>query len=355
MRTSYLFVLPVILYLSSCGGSDRKKSHTDAVRQYDIKYAAGFDIAEYAGYTEVRVYNPWDSASVLCNYILVEKGRELPPNLPEGQLIRTPLENIIASSSIYCTILQELNMLPVITGVCEPEHISVEYIIQGIKTGAIADLGQTSNPDIEKIILLDPEAIMIAPIQGMAYGAIEKTRVPLIETPDYLEATPLGRAEWLKFYAAFVGKEHTADSLFAEVEQKYNAIKGKSAAVTNRPTVFNDTKYGNVWYMPGGKSYMANLMKDAGASYLWADDDATGSTPLSFETVLDKAEKAQYWLIKYNNKSADMTYNILEKEFKPYSYFDAFKNRNTYGCNTGKVSYYEDLPVHPEYVLQDLA
>jgi iron complex transport system substrate-binding protein len=350
-----LLFLSVVLLFASCVGNRKKTNDAEVVRHHEIKYASGFDIVEYAGYTEVLVHNPWDSTAVLHRYILVEKDSVLPSNLPDGQLIRTPLENVVATSSVYCKILQELNALPVISGVCEPEHVTVEYIVEKIKTGAIADLGQTSSPDVEKIMLIDPEAIMIAPIQGISYGAMEKTDVPLIETPDYMESTPLGRAEWMKFYAVFLGKEQLADSLFADVKLKYNAIKEQVATTSVRPTVFNDTKYGNVWYVPGGRSFIANLLKDAGAMYLWNDDTTTGSLPLSYEAVLDKAEKAQFWLIKYNNKSVDMTYNMLEREFKPYSYFDAFKNRKIYGCNTGKVAYYEDLPVHPEYILQDMA
>jgi iron complex transport system substrate-binding protein len=354
-KNAVIIPLLFLLALSSCRDKNSKEREAEAPDVCDIKYATGFSIKKYTGYTEVKVYNPWDSTSVLKNYILVEKNRELPTVLPEGTLLRTPLENISVTSSIYCTVLQELNMLHIISGVCEPEHIQVDFIAKGIADGSIANLGQTGSPDLEKIILTAPEAILIAPIQGMAYGAIEKTKIPLVETPDYMESTPLGRAEWLKFYAVFLGKETAADSLFSEIERRYNGIKETVAAAPSHPTVFNDVKYGNVWYVPGGKSYMANLMKDAGATYLWNNNSATGSVPLSYEAVLDKAENAQFWIVKYNNKLADMSYESLEKDFKPYSYFNAFRMRNIFGCNTGKATYYEDLPVHPEYILQDLA
>ncbi|GAB6013019.1 ABC transporter substrate-binding protein [Viscerimonas tarda] len=354
MKIKILLLALVFLSLYSCRNGGEKRADATALERCDIKYAKGFDIKKQAGYVEVTVYNPWDSTSILQKYILVEKDKDLPPELPEGRLIRTPLENIAVFSTVHCAVLQELGILNIISGVCEPQYINVDYIAKGVADGSIADLGQASSPNIEKIIMIDPEVIMVSPIQGMAYGAIDKTGVPLIETPDYMESTPLGRTEWIKFYSAFLGKEQQADSLFADIEHRYNEIKTQVEQTTGRPTVFNDVKYGNMWYVPGGKSYMANLLKDAGACYLWADDEATGSVMYSYEAILDKAEDTQFWLIKYNNRGPDMTYKSLEKEFKPYSYFDAFRNRNVYGCNTGKVPYYEDLPIHPEYVLQDM-
>ena len=355
MKTSIIIIVASFAFLFSCNNTTKKENNDAVLHVYDIQYAKGFDIKKYSDYVEVTVNNPWDSANILQKYILIDKNKELPENLPEGKLIRTPLQNVVVYSTIHCTILNELNALSIITGVCEPQYIDIDYIIKGISDGTIADLGQASNPNVEKIIMIDPEAIMATPIQGLAYGTIEKAGVPIIETPDYMESTPLGRTEWIKFYSVFLGKEKLADSLFTEVEKKYNEIKAQVSTTSIHPTVFNDTKYGNVWYTPGGKSYMANLLKDAGASYIWAEDGATGSIPLAYETVLDKAGEAEFWLIKYNNKAADMTYESLEKDFKPYSYFGAFKKRNIYGCNTGKVTYYEDLPIHPEYIFQDIS
>lgn len=351
---NFSIIVILIVFLFSCQNNTKKGIIENVSHISDIEYAKGFTIKKYSEYTEVTVNNPWDSTTVLQRYILVEKDKELPSYLPQGKVVRTPLKNIVVYSTIHCTVLNELRMLDIIKGVCEPQYIDIDYIVEGISDGSIIDLGQASNPNVEKIIMIDPEAIMATPIQGLAYGTIEKTGVPIIETPDYMESTPLARAEWLKFYSVFLGKEQFADSLFTEVERKYNYIKEKAQTTKDRPTVFNDIKYGNVWYMAGGGSYMANMLKDAGASYVWSNYQSAGSMALSYETVLDKAGEAQYWLIKYNNKTTDMTYQSLEKEFKPYSYFSAFKNRNIYACNTGKATYYEDLPVHPEYVLQDI-
>lgn len=343
-----------IICLVSCAGSQKEKNTSTELQPYVVEYAKGFNINRYVDYTEVTVNDPWDSTKILQRYILVNKEKPLPKPMPEGKLIRTPISSAVAYSTIHCSVLDELRAIKIITGVCEPEYVDIPYIKDGINSKSIINLGQASNPNVEKIILLDPEVIFATPIQGWIYGAVEKTGIPIIETPDYMESSPLGRAEWIRFYSVFLENETLADSLFNATRDRYNSIKNKVATTTNRPTVFSDLKYGNTWYTAGGESFLANILKDAGASYIWKDEPYTGAVPLSFEGVLDKAGDADMWLIKYNNP-IDMTYNSLAKEYKPYSYFKAFKERNIYECNTNYTKYYEDLPIHPDYILQDMA
>jgi iron complex transport system substrate-binding protein len=169
-----------------------------------------------------------------------------------------------------------------------------------------------------------------------------------------METSPLGRAEWIRFLALFFDKQTLADSLFHETVKSYNQLKELTAHVTSRPTLLTETIYQGIWYLPGGNSYMAHIYRDAGADYLWKDDTSSGSLlALPFESVLDKAEKADFWLLKYNNPR-DMTYRELAQNYPNYTFFDAFKRRNIYVCNTGKVTYYEELPIHPDYVLKDM-
>lgn len=355
LRNKLFFLISIILALAGCNGKQpagQNNQQTD--EQYKVYYAKGFQVKKYKDYTEVTVRDPWNTDRILQTYILVPKAKDVPDNLPKGTLIRTPLNSVAAYSTIHCSTLNELEVVDIIKGVCEPHYIALESIKEGVKHGSITNLGTAASPDIEKLMLLSPEAIFAAPIVGQSYGNIEKTKIPMIETPDYTEPDPLGRAEWLRFYSLFIDKEQLADSLFAVTESNYNAIKKIVAEATKHPTVFTDTRYMNSWDMPGGKSYMANMLADAGADYVWADDQSTTFMPLSFEAVLDKAGEADIWIIKYN-KATDITYQSLEKEYKPYSYFSAFKNRNIWGCNTMYSNYYEDLPIHPDYILKDLA
>lgn len=355
MKFTYVHsFLLIILILTGCNHKSVRQDNNGTENSYTIQYAKGFSVEKHADYTTVTVHNPWDSAKVLQKYILIDREKEIPNNLPKGTIVKVPVQSVVAYNTIHCSTLNELGSNSIIKGVCEPQYIKLGAVKNGVKDGSIIDLGMASKPDVEKIIMLSPEAILAAPISGQVYGNVEKTRIPIIETPDYTEPHPLGRAEWIRFYSLFIGKEQLADSLFNKIVENYNEIKNKVSKTSNPPSVLTDTKYQGSWNMPGGKSFMANMLSDAGGAYTWADDKSTTFLPLSFEAVLDKAGEADVWLIRYYS-SEDMTYRSLEKEYKPYSYFKAFKQKNIYGCNTFYSDFYEDLPIHPENILKDFA
>ena len=209
------------------------------------------------------------------------------------------------------------------------------------------------NPDIEKVINLHPDGILLSPFENSGgYGRIEKLNIPIIECADYMETSPLGRAEWMRFFGMLTGKEAQADSLFDTVEKAYLQLKEQVKATADRPSVVSELKSGAAWYVPTGSSTMGRLYADAGAHYLFNYIKGSGSVPLSFETVLDKAQHADYWILKYN-RSADMTLSGLQKEYAPYARFDAFGKQAVYGCNTRHIPFYEESPFHPDRLLKD--
>lgn len=355
INTTLLFT--IILVLAGCNKRTPAKqvdNNEAPAKEYVVHYAKGFEVKKYDEYTKVSVRDPWDSTRLLQTYILIDRTKDIPQNLPAGTIVKVPLKNVVTYSTIHCSTLNELGRVDIIKGVCEPEYIKLPVIQQGVGNGTIANLGMASKPDMEKIIVLDPDAIFATPIQGWTYGNIEKTKIPMLETVDYTESHPLGRAEWIRYYSLFTGTEQLADSLFAITEKNYNEVKDIVANASSHPSTLTDIRYQSKWNMPGGKSFMANMIYDAGGSYPWSDNTSNTYLPLSFESVLDKAGDADIWLIKYNMPK-DMTYESLEKEYKPYSRFKAFKDRNVYGCNTSYSSYYEDLPIHPDYILKDMA
>lgn len=356
MKLFNIILLFIIILLAGCGNRQpaRQDSITQTALPYTVNYAKGFSVKKYDDYTSVSVRDPWDTTRMLQTYILVDRKKEISTNLPKGTIVRIPLQSVATYSTIHCSTLNELGLEKIIKGVCEPEYIKLESIQEGVKNGIIANLGMASKPDVEQIVMISPDAILATPIQGWTYGNIEKTGIPILETIDYTESHPLGRAEWIRFYSLFTGTEQLADSLFAITEKNYNDIKEIATKATNRPSVLTDMRYQGKWNMPGGKSFMANMLADAGATYPWAESTSSTYMPLSFETVLDRASEAEVWIIKYNWPN-DMTYESLKKEYKPYSNFKAFKEKNIYGCNTAYSSYYEDLPIHPDYILKDMA
>ena len=353
MKQVILFTFLLAL-LSSCGGRSKSSSVIEAEKAIPLRYAENLNLSATEDYTIARLRNPWDTTRILHTYVLVDKEKSLPADLPEGTLVRTPLSKAVVYSSVHCGLLNQIGALKSIGGVCDLKYIKLQEVQDGCRTGSIADVGNGMNPDIEKIIDLHPDAIMLSPFENSGgYGRVEKLNIPIIECADYMETSALGRAEWMRFYGLLFGEAQKADSLFAEVEKNYNELKALVAPLSSAPSVISELKNGSAWYVPGGKSTSARIYADAGANYVFADDEHSGSFPLAFETVFDKGQNADFWLIKYN-QAIDKTYKELEQDYAPYTGFRAFKERNIYGCNTGKVDFYEDSPFHPDRLLKDL-
>ena len=193
---------------------------------------------------------------------------------------------------------------------------------------------------------------MVSPFEGTGYGQLEKLGIPLLECADYMENSPLARAEWIRFYGRLFGADATADSLFGKVEHDYNALKDIASKTVSRPKVMLDTRSGSAWYVAGGGSTIGRMIADAGAEYLFADNDGSGSVPLSFETVYERAQDADVWLLK-NSSEVPLTYSLLESDFKSYASFKPFKERNIWVCDVNQVPYFELSSFHPEMLLGD--
>ena len=295
----YFHIFIVFCFLLSGRNGKQNTVIKEVVSSDSIRYARGFTIQHFTDYTSVEVRDPWDSTRILQRYLLVDRSTSMPGDLPKGTVVRTPVKNIVVYTSVHAAIIDQLNEADKVIGVCEPRYMDTPSIQEGLRAGKIADLGEATAPNIEKIIDIGAEIIIASPFQNAGYGPAEKLGIPIIEAADYMESLPLGRTEWIRFYGLLFGKEAMADSIFRETEDRYLELKELAKTVTNRPTVISEKKFGSSWYMPAGDSYIAHLYKDAGADYIFKDLPGAGSTPLAFETVLDKAIHADMWLIKY--------------------------------------------------------
>ena len=320
---------------------------------FPLRYAEGFQAICYPDYTIVDVRDPWNSQRNLQRYVLIDRNKEVPANLPSGTLIRTPIQKVVVYTVVHCAALDELGVADDITGVCEPRFIHAPAIRSRVAEGLIADMGESVSPNTEKMIELGVEVVLTSPLHNAGYGSVEKTGIPIIECADYMETTPLGRSEWLYFFGLLTGKTALADSLFLETEARYLEIKNELSDVKSRPTLFTEKKYGSAWYVPAGESFMAHLYRDAGADYIFSYLPGSGGTPLTFETVLDKAIHADFWLFNYA-MDTEMTYPSLAAEYALYANFDAFKKNRVYGCNTEFSFFFEEVPMHPDYLLREL-
>lgn len=347
-------IVITVLLLSACSGRSKTSSVYMPGDTLQLKYAENLSIIEKSNYTVVNLRNPWDTLKTLHTYILIDKKEPEPTDLPAGTIVRVPLGKAVFYSSVHCSLINQLGAFESIKGVCDLQYIKLDAIQKGCQEGNIANIGDGMNPDIEKLIDLHPDAILLSPFENSGgYGRIEKLNTAIIECADYMETSALGRAEWMRFYGRLFGKSAQADSIFNEVEKTYRELCDLARNETNKPTVISDLKFGASWYTACGKSTTGRIYNDAGANYVFSDLKGSGSTPLTFETVFDKGCNADFWIIKYN-QAKDKTYRELANDYAPYTGFKAYKERNIYGCNTGKTPFYEESPFHPEYLLKDL-
>ena len=347
-------IVTIVLLLTACGGGRKASSVSLQGDTIPLKYAENLTLVKGEGYTEARLRNPWDTTALLHTYILVEKDKPLPNRLPEGTLVRTPLSNALVYTAVHCNLIQELGAVESIGGICELQYIKVPEIIEGCRNGSIVNAGEGTNPDMEKIIDLHPDALLLSPYENSGgHGQVEKLKIPIIECADYMETSALGSAEWIRFYGLLFHQSAKADSIFAIVEKNYNELKALAISQPTQPKVMCELKSGSAWYVPGGNSTTGKLYNDAGGDYLFDHYPNSGAVPLSFETVFDKAQDADVWLMKYNQPT-DKTLSGIRNDYSPYAQFKAFKDGQIYGCNTNYAAYYEDFPFHPDKVLMDL-
>lgn len=309
-------------------------------------------IVDHGDYTTAAIANPWDStAGELQTLVLIAAGKPKPAELPRGTVITVPITNSIVYSSVHAAAIDELGAIEAVKGVCDAAYFKIPAIVKGLADGSVVDAGNSMSPSIERILLLGPDAILKSPFQNSSAGGIETTGIPVVECADYMESTPLGRAEWIKLLGELYGKRDEAAAIFQKVSKEYNAIRSKAAEAETRPTVISETVNDGVWYMPGGNSYMARLFADAGGDYPWSGDTSAGSLPLDFATVYDRANDADIWLVKTFGK--DLTLDDLRSAYPLNERFKAFATGGVYACNTATSPLFEEFPFHPEKLLRE--
>lgn len=363
MRHTIVYIVNLVLMIAlslsatSCGGSGSALSDgADGVDTLALRYSSLLTLTDHDGFLQADVRNPWDSTKLLHRYILVERDAALPDNLPQGTIIRTPVQNALVFSAVHVGLLKTLGALDAVGGVCDPQYMHDPQIAERIKEGRIIDCGNGNTPDIEKIMQERPQAIFLSPFQnsGNSYGKVSELGIPIVECADYMENSPLGRAEWMRFYGLLFGRSEHADSLFSATEERYRLLTSLTDTMTMRPRVLMDQRYGQVWNVPAKNSTMSIFIRDAGGVNPFAGlGKGGGSVALSPEKVLTDAHDAEIWFVRYNQRSPK-TLAELGSDAAVNSRFEAFRKGNVYGCNTSEVDFYGEVPFHPDRLLADM-
>ena len=351
-----ILFLSLLVVFASCGGNRKTFVSTDEGDTLTMKYAQRIIIVEHEDYTEVTLKHPWQEGQLLHRYYLVDRNRqELPPVLNHGgTIVRVPLQRAAVFTTVHASLMMNFGRQEAIAAVADSKYMKIPYVQQGISEGRIIDCGDGLSPMVEKIIDAQADAILLSPFENSGgYGRMEEIGIPLIECAEYMETSPLGRAEWMRFYGRLLGCEQKADSLFAVVDSCYHALAQQAGTAQTKPTVLMDKQTGSVWYVPGGRSTIGQLLQDAACHYPFADDEHSGSLPLSFESVLEKAGEADVWLFRYDSDTP-LTLSQLLKEQRGYQQLRPVREHHVYGCNVRTSLFYEQSPFRPDYLLQDI-
>lgn len=349
-----LLAMGLLLVCSSCGNRNRRTpeaAKTDSLR-YEVCYATGFSVSCCDGYKILEVHDPQDDRSHTSRFALIPRGTK--PTVPEECTpIEVPVSNVICMTTLQLSNFIALDRLDAVKGVTSTRHLHNEAMRRRLRDGSTQRIGIEGNFDNEVILNIAPDLILISPFKRGGYDALREVGTPLLPHFGYKEPTPLGQAEWIRCIGLLTGEEERADSLFNAIADRYNALRASTEQVTQRPTVFSGELRGGNWYAVGGRSFLAQLFRDAGADYFLRDDPRSGGVTLDFEQVYTAAANADYWRI-LNSFDGTFTYDALRDEDDRYTDFRAWKNHGVIYCNLRDTPFYETTPIQPDVVLADL-
>ncbi len=351
-----IFFLLVFTFLISACKQEKKEPHA-STNNTPQKYAKGFEIQTYAKYKKLIIKSPYPKAKKQFEYILIQKGKEIPLELKDKNIIRTPIEKLVVTSTTHIPFLELLSTENRLVGFPNLDYISSQKTRKLIRNGHIKELGNEQDINTEVLLDLQPEIIIGFAMNGnnKMFNIIEKAGIPVLLNGDWLEETPLGRAEWLKFFGVLFEKDAVADSIFTTIEQEYRKAVLIAKKASTKPTVICGSIFKDIWNLPAGDSFMAQYLKDANTDYLWADTTGKGSLSLSFESVYEKGESAEFWI----DSGIYTSFKKLEEANQHYAKFKAFQTQQIYSFahqkgKNGGLLYYELAPAQPHIVLKDI-
>ena len=359
MKKIILNLVPAMMALLMCacsgkGGTAKSAADdgiADSTVSIEVKYATGFSVRDSADVRLVSITTGSSHKGKGSGYqfALVHSDDVA---VPEGYTkVRVPITNTICMTSLQLSNFTILDAHDVVKGLTGTKNLFNEDILARVKDGRIVKIGMEGNFDTEMVLAANPQVIFISPSKRGGYDAIKETGITLVPHLGYQELDPLGQAEWIKFIGMFIGKEREANEVFAGIESRYNELKEKTSKVSTRPTVTcGEMHYGN-WHAVGGKNYLAQIFRDAGADYVINDEETSGEN-LEFEKMYALAANADYWRI-LNSFPGEFSYEALKASEPRNELFKAFKERKVIYCNMKQQPYYEISPVQPDVLLKD--
>lgn len=357
-KLTYIPMLLLLALLFSCGNSQNKPGlnlvmggTADSAAMIAPQYAKGFNVKYADNITLLEINDPENKEAEQFHFALVDKSFK--GEIPNGYTrLNIPIRSAICMTSLQLSNFLKLDIPEMVVGITSTRHLHNQKMNQQLKEGKTHKIGIEGNFDNEVIIAINPDVIFISPFKRGGYDAIRNVEIPMIPHLGYKELTPLGQAEWIKVIGLLTGNASLANSTFEAIESRYNNLKSIVDTVKRRPTVFSGEMRGGNWYAVGGRSFLAQLFRDAGGDYFLKENEESGGVTLDYETVYTNAAHADYWRI-VNSFEGEYSYNVLKEQDNRYTDFDAWKKHGVIYCNMKEVPFYERMPVEPEVVLAD--
>ena len=357
-KLTYIPMLLLLALLFSCGNSQNKPGlnlvmggTADSAAMIAPQYSKGFNVKYADNITLLEINDPENKEAEQFHFALVDKSFK--GEIPNGYTrLNIPIRSAICMTSLQLSNFLKLDIPEMVVGITSTRHLHNQKMNQQLKEGKTHKIGIEGNFDNEVIIAINPDVIFISPFKRGGYDAIRNVEIPMIPHLGYKELTPLGQAEWIKVIGLLTGNASLANSTFEAIESRYNNLKSIVDTVKRRPTVFSGEMRGGNWYAVGGRSFLAQLFRDAGGDYFLKENEESGGVTLDYETVYTNAAHADYWRI-VNSFEGEYSYNVLKEQDERYTDFDAWKKHGVIYCNMKEVPFYERMPVEPEVVLAD--
>jgi iron complex transport system substrate-binding protein len=357
MTRFFKIILLIVLAFPLMQCKKETTEQKNSIPKNEIHYAKGFSILNHEGYSVITVSNPWPKANKSYTYILKEKNGIVPDSLKQFPVVLVPIKNIVVTSTTHIPSLEMLGVEKSLVGFPNLNYISSEKVRALIEAKKVKELGANQALNTEVLIDLQPDAIIGYGLDNNnpTLDNLQKNGLKVLLNGDWNEQSPLGKAEWIKFFGALFGKQEMANSLFSKIEKDYLNTLEIAKRATKHPTILAGDMYEDKWYLPQGTSWGCQLLKEAQGNYLWAETTGTGSLSLSFETVLEKGKSANLWITSGQFGSLK---EMLDAN-PHYAQFKAFQNKNVYSFSakkgkTGGILYYELAPNRPDIVLKDI-
>lgn len=355
---SFLSLCLLIVLLAACNGKKTASISDFSNQLYTPEYASGFSIKGADGYESsiITVTNPWQGADSITTQLFIARGGESAPEGFTGQVLEGDASRIVAMSSTHIAMLDAVGEAGRVVGVSGIDYISNPVI--SANRDSIGDVGYEGNINYELLISLDPDLVLLYGVNGASSmeGKLNELGIPFMYVGDYLEESPLGKAEWMVALSEVVGKRTEGEQVFGGIPVRYNDLKKRVAdTVLDAPSVMLNTPYGDSWFMPSTESYVARLVKDAGGDYIYKKNTGNASLPIDLEEAYKLTSEADMWL----NVGMANTLDELRTSCPKFSDTRCFRNGSVWNNNlktnaAGGNYYYESAVVNPDILLRDL-